>query len=64
MMLPASWRLISQSRHMSGKFAVGTALLDFGKEFLGGLYWGTARLAIAWVRKLLIRWEITRRWSW
>jgi len=43
--------------YVSGKFAVGTALLDFGKEFLGGLLLGALLgLAIAWVRKLLIRW--------
>ncbi|WP_407888880.1 cation:proton antiporter [Levilactobacillus sp. N40-8-2] len=43
--------------YVSGKFAVSTALLDFGKEFLGGLLFGALLgLGIAWVRQLLIRW--------
>ncbi|NLR10299.1 MULTISPECIES: sodium:proton antiporter [Lactobacillaceae] len=48
---------LALATYISGKFAVSTALLAFGKEFLGGLLLGAILgLGIAWVRQQLIHW--------
>lgn len=48
---------VALTAYISGQFAFGTAMLDFGKEFLGGLLFGAILgLIIAAVRQQLIRW--------
>ncbi|KJW12601.1 cation:proton antiporter [Levilactobacillus spicheri] len=48
---------LALAAYVSGEFSVGHALIDFGREFLGGLLLGAILgLMIAQVRQWLIRW--------